>query len=300
MSKYARTQSNAAALKEQLENLFPGKWFFKNPNQRNLQTGFSEIDGSISRGITRKKISEWSGAASSGKNTVLRKIIANWCIAGLDIVYVDTANKLIPADWAFIERGISGSKLSNALSCGDPDELGLDKLDKPDKLDKADKLDSLGNLGHFWVVRNLTQKGHKQDALWVTEQLVRANLFDVVIFDTTENLPLSSRFFARLQRSLDSSKSALLILKDKSSSAPDVSYWGCHTHFNFSWSNPIAIEEGLNGIAALMPTISGSICRNGITNHYEVTFCAYATNRLFTHSQIPDRRIPKARTRIKK
>ena len=281
-------QENVAALKEQFEQLFPGKWQLKDQNQRNLQTGIAGIDTGPSRGIARKRISEWAGAPSSGKSTVLRTIIANWCTNGLHIVYVDAANKLIPADWAFVDQGISG---------GTPSRLKKNQ-NQPRNLTL---LGPESAKGKFWVVRNLPEKGHKQDALWATEQLVRSNLFDVVVFDATDSPSLSSRFYARLQRSLDSSKAALLIVKDETrASSSNQSTWGCHTRFSFNWSGPVSFEYGLNGIAAMTPAITSSVWKNGMTNSHEVVFGAYATNRLFTHPQVPDRRVPKARATLKK
>jgi hypothetical protein len=282
-------KENVAALKEQFEQLFPGKWQLKDQNQRNLYTGIRSLDTGPSRGIARKHISEWSGAPSSGKSTLLRAIVANWCSTGLHIVYVDAANKLIPADWAYVEQGISGGTPLNTVRPRSNKFPGLSLVETHTD-------------GRFWVVRNLINKGHKQDALWATEQLVRSNLFDVVVFDATESPILNSRFYARLQRSLDSSKAALLIIKDvdQKFQTNSQSTWGCSTRFTFSWSNPILFEYGLNGIAAMMPTISSSVWKNGMTNSDEVALGAYATNRLFTHPQVPDRRVPKARTTIKK
>jgi hypothetical protein len=285
--------NNVAALKEQFEQLFPGKWLLKEQKQRHLQTGITGIDSGPSRGIARKRISEWVGSASSGKSTLLRTVIANWCASGMHIVYIDAANKLVPADWAFVDQGICGSKPSNTVP--------VEREHSP----HLTLLEPARSNGRFWVVRNLLS-GHKQDALWATEQLVRSNIFDVVIFDATESPPLTSRFYARLQRSLDSSKAALLIIKDEivhNSEAPTNSSWGCHARFNFGWSTEISqtsVLYGLNGLAALMPAISSSIWKDGITNKHEVAFSAYATNRLFTHPQVPDRRIPKARSSFKK
>lgn len=283
-------KENVAALKEQFEQLFPGKWQLKDQNQRNLHTGISSIDTGPSRGIARKHITEWSGAASSGKTTLLRAIIANWCNAGMHIVYVDASNKLLAADWAYVEQGISGGI---PISMARPRNKRFPGLSI---------VESGAEGGRFWVVRNLAKKGHKQDALWATEQLVRSNLFDVVVFDATESPMLNSRFYARLQRSLDSSKAALLIIKDQDPKfhIESQSTWGCSTRFTFRWSNPISFEYGLNGIAAMMPTISSLVWKNGMTNNDEVALGAYATNRLFTHPQVPDRRVPKARTTIKK
>ncbi len=281
------TGSNVAALKEHFEQLFPGKWLLKGHNQRNLQTGLLPIDTGPSRGIARKRISEWLGAPSSGKSSVLRFIVAQWCAAGLHVVYVDAANRLSPGDWAFVTE--PQMNFSEALK----------KYCAPTSLTIPGKQGREADVGRFWVVRNLVGR-NKQEALWATEQLVRSSLFDVVIFDVANTTALQSRFYARLQRSLDSSKSALVIMKDEDRANSNSASWGCHTRFYFRWSNSIATESGLSGIAAISPAVRSSIWKDGLNKSMELAFDAYATNRLFTHPQIPDRRARQARTTIKK
>ncbi len=288
-------RGNIATLKERFEQLFPGKWLLPERNQRNLQTGLATIDSGLSRGLARKRVTEWVGATSSGKTTVLRAVIANWCAAGLHVVYVDAMNKLIPADWAFVEQGQVDGALSPMVRIQQNKQAPALVQEPPVS-------------GKFWVVRNLVDNNqrHKQNALWATEQLIRCNLFDVVVLDATDSLPLESRFYARLQRSLDTSKAALLVVKDKSpdddksdNSIAGVS-WGAHARLHFQWSTPILCQPGLNGMVAITPTIRGFIYQDGLTNNLEVAINSYAANRLFTHSQVPDRRAPKARADFKK
>jgi hypothetical protein len=255
---------NVVILKEQFEQLFPGKWLLPGKNQRNIETGLAEIDFGPCRGIGRKSVTEWAGRISCGKTTILRKIITNWCQAGLHVVYVDTANKLIAADWAFVEQSCVGA-------------------------------------GRFLIVRNLfNYSGQKQNALWITEKLIRSNLFDVVVFDVTDSVLVTSRFYVRLQRSLDISKTALLLMKDQEIVHSNLANWGVQTSLNFQWSTPIVCELGLNGLAAITPGIYGSVWKDGFKTDLEVTVDSYAPNRLFTHPQIPDRRTSKTRDSFKK
>ena len=298
---------NVATLKEQFEQLFPGKWLLKGQTQRNLQTGLEDIDLGPSRGLARKRITEWGGAASSGKTTLLRAIIANWCASGLHIVYIDAANKLIPYDWAFVDQGNAGRMPLNMVRAQQNKRalaLAIESGNGGRQWD-ASRIVPLHATGKFWVVRNLSsheqRPGHS--ALWAAEQLIRSNLFDVVVFDATDSPPLSSRSYARLQRSLDTAKAALLVLKDKPdwqlASDPGAS-WGAHTRLHFQWSTPLICEPGLNGIAAIAPAIQGSVWKDGLTDNFEVAIDSYAANRLFTHPQVPDRRTPKTRAGLKK
>ncbi len=300
---------NVANLKEQFEQLFPGKWLLKGQTQKNLQTGLADIDQGLSRGLARKRVTEWIGAPSSGKTTLLRAIIANWCAQGLHVVYVDAANKLIPADWAFVDQGNAGKMPLNMVRAQQNRRaLAFGFETEPEARPwETTRIVPLHASGKFWVVRNLADtKGLKQNALWATEQLIRSNLFDVIVFDATDSPPFSSRFYARLQRSLDTSRAALLVLKDSENIFPannsngnNIS-WGAHTRLQFQWAIPLMCEPGLNGLATITPTIRGSVWRDGLSNNLEVVIGSYATNRLFTHSQIPDRRSPKARARLKK
>jgi hypothetical protein len=275
-------RSNIATLKEHFEQLFPGKWLTKGLNKKNLQTGLEDIDSSPSKGLARKRITEWGGTASSGKTTVLRSVVANWCASGLHVIYIDSNNKLVPSDWAFIEEGKAGGRPSGK---------------KPLALVEPARLP-----GRFWVVRNLSNnnKKHKQNAVWAAEQLIRSNLFDVVVFDSSNATPLSSRLYTRLQRALDASKAALLVVKDHEITSSAQSNWGVYTQLHFEWSTPLVCEDGLNGVTSIAPNIHGTIAKDGQTNNIEVAMDSYAANRLFTHPQIPDRRIPKSRVAFKK
>src|ERR1700733_3301515 len=124
-------QQSVTLLKEQFEQLFPGKWLVDSRTHKNIQTGIPEIDFGILHGLSRKRITEWTGAFSSGKTSVLRAIIARWCAANMQVVYVDTLDRLRPGDWAFVESGYAGA-------------TPLNMVPSP-----------VGQPGKFWVVRNL-------------------------------------------------------------------------------------------------------------------------------------------------
>lgn len=260
---------NVALLKEQLEHLFPGKWLVDSRTQKNIQTGIAEIDFGITHGLTRKRITEWTGQLSSGKTSVLRSIVARWCAAGMQVVYIDTLDRLRPADWAFVETGNSGAAPLNMV---------------PQPVNKA---------GRFWVVRNLTGRKFEQDALWAAEQLIRSAVFDVVIFDLAESITISSKIFARLQRSLERSRTALILLKDENASAINSSSWGCQSRFSFGWSSAVHCEVGLSGIVSIIPTVNAGLWKEGMTRNIEVNIQSHVSNCLFTHPQIPDRRTSK-------
>src|SRR3982750_1321817 len=99
-------QARVSTLRKQFEQLFPGKWLSGNERTRNLQIGVPEIDQGISHGIARRRITEWIGSVSSGKTTLLRNAIANWCAAGLNVAYIDTEGRLLASDWAYIDQGL--------------------------------------------------------------------------------------------------------------------------------------------------------------------------------------------------
>jgi len=248
-------QAQVATLKQHLEQLFPGKWLSGKERQQTLLTGITEIDRNLNRGLARQRITEWTGPASSGKSTLLRAAIANWCASGFRVAYVDTEGKLMAADWALSEK--------------------------------------------FWVVRleglykgEQTPKGKEraQNALWSADQLLRSNIFDVIVLDLGEINHLSSRIYARLQHSLGRSKAALLIVRD---GAPSSSAWGCHTQLSFHWGNAVQCEAGLDGIANIIPAIQCHVWRDGLSQTTEATPDSHVSNRLFTHPQVPDRRTPK-------
>jgi hypothetical protein len=265
-------QARVSQLKQQLENLFPGKWLAPTDSARYLQTGLSEIDSSVTRGIARKRIAEWTGAVSSGKTSLLRAAIANWCAAGLNVAYVDVQGRLFASDWA---------------------DVGNER-------------------GKLWIIR---QPEHQftpgqvvplvskrtlalQEAVWSADQFIRLNAFDVVVLDLGSlNLyerkrGAGVRAFARLQRSLDRSKAALIVVRD-TDSLGDTESWGINAKFNFNWGATIRCEAGLAGNVLITPAIKCNIVKDGISQTVEVSVGSSVKNRMFTHSQVPDRRTSK-------
>lgn len=245
-------QAQITTLKQHLEQLFPGKWISGKEGLKTLLTGLPEIDRCLSNGLARQRITEWTGAASSGKTTLLHAAVANWCKSGFDVSYVDTGSRLLAADWSSVDQG----------------------------------------QGRFWVIRSPPGDDRIKSVLYVTEQLLRSNAFDVIVLDLDDMSQLSSRMYARLQRSLARSKAALIILHD---AVPVPDGWGCHTRLSFCWGDKAQYNYGLNGIAAIVPQIQIGIWRDGLSKNVEVTAGSHVTNRLFTHSPVPDRRTPKAR-----
>jgi len=259
-------QANVFALKQQFEQLFPGKWLSADNRHKALLTGVPEVDARLLNGLLRRRMTEWAGSISSGKTTLLRNAVANWCSSGLHIAYVDPSGRLSADDWAFVSEG-------NFASASTPN------LVTPK--------------GKFWVVRNLIESGSPElSAMWAAEQLLLSQVFDVVIFDS-EHLRITSRMHARLKRALDRSKAALIVLRDEKSSNKSSFGWGFHTQLNFSWNLPIDSQEGLSGCAAFLPAISGNVQREGLSQALEVRGKSYVSNSLFTHSPIPDRRAAK-------
>lgn len=247
-------QAQVAALRQHLEQLFPGKWLSGKEKSKALLTGLPAIDSNLARGggLARQHITEWIGAVSSGKTTLLRTTIANWCASGFDVAYVDTSCKLLAADWAFVERV----------------------------------------RGRLWVIR-APPKGDTNTTLYATDQLIRCNAFDAVVLDLGHGNALSSRIYARLQRSLARSKAALIIVREDDSSVPIG--WGCHIQLNFCWAHEaIELESGINGVAAIAPSINLKISKEGLSKNLETNVGLHVPNHLFTHSTVPDRRAPKA------
>lgn len=246
-------QAQVSALRQHLEHLFPGKWLSGKEKSKALLTGLPAIDSNLARGgLARQHITEWIGAVSSGKTTLLRTTIANWCASGFDVAYVDARCKLLAADWAFVERG----------------------------------------RGRLWVIR-APPKGDANTTLYATDQLIRCNAFDAVVLDLGHGNALSSRIYARLQRSLARSKAALIIVRDDDSSASIG--WGCQIQLKFCWTNEAAeLASGINGVAAIAPSISLSVSKEGLSKQLETTVGLHVSNHLFTHSTVPDRRAPKA------
>ncbi len=261
---------SVANLKKELENLFPGKWLSGGEVGRSLKTGLDQIDFGISAGLLKRRITEWVGTSSSGKTTVLRTICSNWCATGLNVIYIDTFDRLLAADWCFSNNA------------------------------KNEKQ------GRFWVLRSNSDKNpterrdYLKDSLWACEQLIRSRVFDVVILDLGEKNIITSNFYARLQRALERSKASLIVLKDDDSSSQSAK-WGANSRMSFGFSKPVHYELGLTGhpddIATLMPTITGAIWKDGMTNNIEVSVPSHVQNRLFTHPQVPDRSTSKNRAR---
>ncbi len=263
-------QQSVIQLKEQFEQLFPGKWLVDSRTHKNIQTGIPDIDFGILYGLSRKRITEWSGSFSSGKTSVLRAIVARWCASNMQVVYVDTFNRLKAHDWAFVESGFAGAAPLNMVPSAAREP------------------------GKFWVVRNLKGPKIEHDALWSVEQLIRSSMFDVLIFDLGSSLSISSKISARLQRCLEKSRTALILLKDEESGSNFDASWGCHSRFSFRWSSTnVHCELGLSGIVSITPAIKTELWKEGQSKNIEVNIRSHVSNCLFTHPQIPDRRTPK-------
>jgi RecA/RadA recombinase len=371
-------QVRVAALKQKLEQLFPGKWL--NPpekSQRYVETGIPEIDNSVAGGVARKRITEWTGPLSSGKTSVLRSAVSYWCSRGLNVAYIDTEGRLYPADWAFVEQqwrrvnetaGVGSGQTSRdrvnntrsgAASVTRKQEVcnRKESLEKTQPLAPGARTPNLSEKGKFWIVRPpeaatpaeedgplpLVSKKHLQvqEAVWSADQFIRSNAFDVVILDLgaidinnrksrgMAYTPPPWRIYARLQRALDRSKAALILVSDlavvhteapaveskpgttnlsstklsgtnnKSANASTAgtaeitNNWGCHARFTFNRGAKIEGRPGLNGVSLIVPLVRFSAWRNGMSQDLEVSLAASVPNRLFTHSQIPDRRSSK-------
>lgn len=102
-------QVGVANLRRELEQLFPGKWLSAKESARVLKSGVESLDAVLSPVLIRRHMSEWVGSASSGKTTVLRTICANWCATGLNIIYIDTFDRLLASDWVLVALRIKGA-----------------------------------------------------------------------------------------------------------------------------------------------------------------------------------------------
>jgi hypothetical protein len=277
------TRASLTTLRQHLESLFPGKWVRADHKQKTLLTGLSEIDQSLTRGVARQRITEWLGSTSSGKTSVLRTIISNWCATGFDVAYIDTEDRLVASDWIFIEQGILATTNQSSVQ---------------------------SSTGKFWVIRNLptnvnavapvsNNKRSKtrlpvQNHLWAADELIRSNAFDVVVLDmglSERTKPIPSKVYVRLQNSLAKSKTALILLRDSEFSHPA---WGCHAQIGFRFRPTVKSIDGLHGAVMILPSINCSVVKDGLSQTAEVQISSYVANRLFTHPHIPDRRTPKA------
>lgn len=271
-------KGNVTALRQHLEQLFPGKWLVGQNRNKFLRTGIGDIDNGALRGLSRRTISEWSGPLSSGKSTLLRSAIANWCLSGLNVAYVDTFSRLVASDWAFVEQGICGAM---------PAGLAARKSN---------------HRGEFVAVRvsECLKSGLKlrRESCWVAEQLIRSGVFDVVVFDLGSSFYVNDRTYARLHRALDKSRTALIVLKDCKDETPGSS-WGAQTRGRFSWSDHFSVNEGIEGSVMIVPAIKARLSRDGLTQNMEIGFSSNVANSLFTYPQIPDRRTSKTQPRTK-
>ena len=258
-------RSEVASLKQHFEHLFPGKWISGSSLDESRQRGKQKLISTGFAEIGRQRITEWLGTVSSGKTTFLRNLVSNWCSSGLHVAYIDIESRLLASDWTFLNQ--------------DPYK------------------------GRFWAIR-LNHKS--QDAVWAAEQLIRSHAFDIVILDLATDKTTAhnqSRHYARLQRALDKSRTALLILKDIRSYAQSNS-WGCHARFSFAWqkafnksSQSQPSQKGLTGITAILPNADLCVSKDGMSKTMAITPYEeggpYVQNCLFTHPSIPDRRTPK-------
>ncbi len=238
------TAQQVLALKQSLSERFPGLWL----NQENLagaeisgfgQTGIEKIDACLSpRALNRQRVTHWIGPGSSGKTSLLRKAITKWCKANFNIVYIDTQGQLMAYDWAYINDNYCRN---NRLWFVRP-EPGESKP-----------------LNHFVGVADL---------------FLASRAFDIVIFDLGPSQKLSLLSYSRLQRSLQSSKSALLIVGSQAENHGNI-------HLAFSW-DPFSQLEA--------PQINCAITKNGLCENTEVAVSLDESNCLFTHPEICDRR----------
>ncbi len=159
------------ALKQQLKQLFPGKWFSAEKRNKALLTGVPEVDARLVNGLLRRRITEWAGSISSGKTTLLRKAVANCCSSGLHVAYVDPSGRLSAEDWAFVGDGNFASTSTPSLVSPKRQILGF--------------------------MRNLSETP-ELNSMWAAEQLLLSQVFDVVIFDS-ENLRITSRLVCQVK-----------------------------------------------------------------------------------------------------
>lgn len=314
------------ALRKHLEQLFPGKWLQPGSAPATprsiLPIGLPEFERSIVRGIARRRITEWLGPISSGKTSLLRSAIANWCASGANVAYIDAQGRLLAADWAFVSA-TNSDHTSNAR--------GKFWIVRP-----SEQQQKATNANQQKVIPLASKSGLQlQEALWSAGELIASNAFDVVVLDLgstrlskvspgrsahqkthnrngqdvphkinnlaevdlsgTSYQPVPSRVYARLQRQLDRSKTALIVVRDlpagKSTELP--SGWGCHARFNFDWSTGVRCEAGLAGLVMITPVIRCAVSKDGISQEVEVNLGCSVQNRLFAHPQVPDRRTSK-------
>lgn len=295
-------QARVSNLKQQFEQLFPGKWLTSNSERaRNLSTGMEAIDSSLTRGIARRRITEWIGPLSSGKSTLLRAAIRHWCQSGLNVAYIDAEGKLLAADWCDVDNTSGAGKFWIVRPPEEkPQSAGAQKA------------------GDTHIVPLISRKTLLvQEAIWSADQFIRSNAFDVVILDFGSANPadnrkqglayssVPSRVYARLQRSLDKSRAALMVVRDVNVAAAPTSDdkfdgWGCHARFTFDIGTAIRCEAGLGGTALIQPSFKFQVFKDGMSQMREVMLECSTANRLFTHPQVRDRRTSKTRSRAQR
>lgn len=254
------------ALRQHLEDLFPGQWLHGDKPAKNLLTGIDEIDCFLTKGLARQQITEWFGLPSSGKTTVLRMVITNLCRSGFNVAYIDTLSKLEAYDWAFVRKA---------------------------------------NSGRFWIVRfeavgqePLTEsKQLLLDAFFSAEQFLKSQAFDLVVVDLDRlyiSAQLASRIYVRMKRVLAQSKSALVLCR---SGTQLYRGEGSYARIEFGFrENNIDCLRDFSGVQkiALSPFVNLTISKNGQSQAASIAVVSHVANRLFTHSPISDRRTTKA------
>lgn len=293
--------TQVAKLRQRLESLFPGQWIHTPSRTKTLFTGLNFLDQGPARGLARQRISAWIGPASCGKTSLLRSIIAHWLSCGFHIVYVDTANNLLASNWVFLE--------DQDLQDQHGEQQHKEQRGEDRQHGDQQHRDQQYEQGKFWMVRDLIDKdpldrnltdrnlvgktSGSNNFLWAVETLIRSNIFDVVVLDLDTSQQTnwrSSKVYARWQNSLSKSKTALLLLTGNNHLP---SGWNFYARLDFSWGTQVQYIEGLQGKTMILPSINCQITKDGIANNKEVPITAYVTNRLFTHSPVPDRRSAK-------
>ncbi len=320
-------QHSVAALKQRFENLFPGKWVNGDAKSSVLLTRIPAIDQGLTRGLARQRITEWSGPVSSGKTSILRALISNWCASGFNVAYIDSEDKLVASDWIFIEQGKCGAKPTVSTKIDyktrTPGKFWVIRHLSETHNDPLPPVSSSNNRSsrdastskqgsHVPVNRSagthdvplpsgregITSKRYKEpptrrNGLWAADELIRSNAFDVVVLDlgaSERTRPIQSKVYARLQNSLARSKAALVLLRDGEFSS---SGWGCYAQLDFRWGTTLNCTEGLHGTALITPSINCSVLKDGQSQTTEVQISSHVSNCLFTHPRVPDRRTSK-------
>lgn len=247
---------NVANLKQELEQLFPGKWLSGGEVGRTLKTGLDQIDLGPSAGLLRRRIAEWVGASSSGKTTVLRTICANWCANGLNVIFIDTNDRLVASDWCF-----------------PPSE----------------------KQGRFWVLRG-NRDSFKDSLWACEQLIRSRVFDVVILDLGEKNVIASNFYARLQRALERSKASLIVLRDDDSSSQPGWGASLKLSFVFTSPVRLELGLTGRDDIASILPTIQGAVCKDGRSNNLEVSVFSNVQNRLFAHPQVPDRRSSKART----